>query len=68
VATFLAVTAGTTALAWALLFVLPTVFNPMISVCLAFAWLAAGQENRPYVFGPLSVIKVQPFSFLMDCR
>jgi hypothetical protein len=47
VATFLAVNVGTTALAWALLFVVPTVFSLVISICLAFAWLAAGQENRP---------------------
>ena len=47
VATFLAVTVGTTALAWALLFVVPAVFNLVIAICLAFAWLAARQEGRP---------------------
>jgi len=46
VATFLAVSAGATALAWALFFVVPTVFNLTISICLAFAWLAGGREAR----------------------
>jgi len=47
VATFLAVSVGATVLAWALFFVVPTVFNLVISICLAFAWLAGGRENRP---------------------
>jgi hypothetical protein len=47
VATFLAVSVGATALGWALFFVVPTVFNLVISVCLAFAWRAGGRENRP---------------------
>jgi hypothetical protein len=46
VAIFLVVNAGATALAWALLFVVPAAINLMISICLAFAWLAGGRENR----------------------
>lgn len=47
VATFFVVSVGATALAVALFFVVPTVFNLVISICLAFAWLAGGRENRP---------------------
>jgi len=47
VATFLAVSVGATALDWALFFVVPTVSNLMISICLALAWLAGGRENHP---------------------
>jgi hypothetical protein len=47
VATFLAVSVGATALDWALFFVVPTVLNLVISICLAFAWIASGRENHP---------------------
>jgi hypothetical protein len=47
VATFLAVNVGTTALAWALLFVVPTAFSLVISICLAFAWLAGREGKSP---------------------
>jgi hypothetical protein len=47
VATFLAVSVGATALGWALFFVVPTVSNLMISICLALAWFAGGREIHP---------------------
>lgn len=47
VATFLAVSVGATALDWALFFVVPTVSNLVISICLAFAWIAGRRENHP---------------------
>ena len=47
VATFLAVSVGATALGWALFFVVPTVSNLVISVCLAWAWIAGGRKNHP---------------------
>jgi hypothetical protein len=46
VTTFLAVSVGATALGWAFFFVVPTVFNLLILICLAFAWLAAGSSDR----------------------
>jgi hypothetical protein len=46
VATFLAVSVGATALDQALFFVLPTVSNLMISICLALAWVAGRRENH----------------------
>jgi hypothetical protein len=47
VATFLAVSVGATALDWALFFVVPTVLNLVISICLALAWIAGGWKNHP---------------------
>ena len=44
VATFLAVSVGATALDCALFFVLPTVLNLVVSICLALAWLAGGRR------------------------
>jgi hypothetical protein len=46
VATLLAVSVGATALDWALFFVLPTVSNLLISICLTLAWLAGGRKNH----------------------
>jgi hypothetical protein len=34
------------ALDWALFFVVPTVFNLIISICLALAWLAGARKNH----------------------
>jgi hypothetical protein len=45
VATFFAVSVGATALGWALFFVVPTVSNLIISICLALAWLTGGRKN-----------------------
>jgi hypothetical protein len=45
VVTFLAVSAAATVLGWSFFFVLPTAFNLLILICLAFAWLAAGHDN-----------------------
>jgi hypothetical protein len=47
VATFLAVSVGIAALDSALFFVLPTVSNLVISICLALAWRAGGRDNHP---------------------
>jgi hypothetical protein len=47
VATFLAVSVGATALDWALFFVVPTMSNLVISICLALAWIAGGQKKHP---------------------
>jgi hypothetical protein len=47
VATFLAVSVGATALDWALFFVVPTVSNLVISICLALAWIAGGRKKHP---------------------
>jgi hypothetical protein len=46
VAIFLAVSVGATALDWTLFFVVPTVFNLIISICLALAWLAGARKNH----------------------
>jgi hypothetical protein len=47
VATFLAASVGITALSWALLFVVPAVFNLIISICLALAWLSSAGTSDP---------------------
>jgi hypothetical protein len=44
-ATFFALSVGATALDWALFFVVPTVSNLMISICLALACLAGAQPR-----------------------
>jgi hypothetical protein len=46
VTTLFAVSVGATALDWALFFVVPTVLNLMVSICLAFAWLVGGREKQ----------------------
>jgi hypothetical protein len=46
VATFLWVSVGATALDWALFFVVPTVLNLIIAICLALAWFAGGRKNH----------------------
>jgi hypothetical protein len=45
VATFFALSVGATALDWALFFVVPTVSNLIISICLALAWFAGVQPR-----------------------